>query len=214
MLGACGQVDRVFIQRLALFFGIGVSHGLSSTQFINSLGEAPGIGALFFQQTPNFAAILDGREQEQFARDEGVLALLREFVGEVQQLQQRVGWVHVTTDTADFGQSLQAARNGRADAAKVYTGVLQQLRRHTAVLIEQGREQVGWFYELIIGTEREALGIGQCLLELGGQFVGTHAAFPRIVGRMTGKWGCARLIQALSCNHTMAAMRPVSPSRR
>jgi hypothetical protein len=51
-------------------------------------------------------------------------------------------------------------------------------RRGAAVLLrEQRREQVLRLDEAVVVAEREALGIGERLLELGGELVEAHVVF-------------------------------------
>ena len=55
-------------------------------------------------------------------------------------------------------------------------GLSEQLPRRTSILIEQ-REQYMRRVDLrMVPTDRQRLRIGQCLLELCGQFVGSHWA--------------------------------------
>jgi hypothetical protein len=61
------------------------------------------------QHPPELAAILAGRQHEQLARNELVAALLRQLVGDVQQLVEVVAEQHLAARTLDLRQRSSAA---------------------------------------------------------------------------------------------------------
>src|SRR6202000_591024 len=81
--GALGQVDAVLLQRLAVLLGARILDLRAATHLFDGLLEAGSLRAVGFQQSAELAAILAGRENEQFAGNELVAALLRELIGDV-----------------------------------------------------------------------------------------------------------------------------------
>ena len=81
---------------------------------------------------------------------------------------------NVATVTFDLGQAGQRLFQILAQARDIGPGPAEQRRRAAVILIEQGEQQVLRFDELLIAADGQTLGIGQRLLELGGEFVDTH----------------------------------------
>ena len=105
--GARGQVDAVFFQRLALLLGVFTLHLFAATQFLDRRFQMRFRGAGRLQRRAQFAFVLQRREHEQLAGDELVAALLREFVGEIEQPGQLVAGMDVAFLPTDFRQPLE-----------------------------------------------------------------------------------------------------------
>ena len=101
LLGALCQVDRVLLQRLALFFGIWVIDFLATTHVIDRLFQRLLAQVARTQQFTNAAFVFDRSQNEQLARDILVLALLRELVGHIQQAAEIMGYLHIALRALD-----------------------------------------------------------------------------------------------------------------
>jgi len=109
LLGPLGQVDGVSFQRLSLILRAGVLDLLAAAHGLDAaLDQAPGRTYLA-QQGAQFALVLQRGQHEQFGGDIGILALLGQFVGQVQQPRQSVGNLHVTAGPFDARQAVQRA---------------------------------------------------------------------------------------------------------
>jgi hypothetical protein len=83
-LGARGEVDAVFLQRLALVLCVGVVHALASAYLVDGFGQHGLVGAGFAQRLADGALVLRHGQHHQLAGDELVLAFLRQLVGQVE----------------------------------------------------------------------------------------------------------------------------------
>ena len=176
--GALGQVDAVFLQRLALAFGFLRIDTLPATDGHDRGVQRLAGQAVLLGQTTGFALVLAQGKQEHFAGDELVAALLGFLVGQVEQVAQIAADGHVAAMPFDLGQAGQRLFQILAQARHIGPGPAEQRRRAAVILIEQGEQQVLRFDELLVAADRQALGIGQRLLELGGEFVDTHGSLP------------------------------------
>ncbi len=100
--GTLGQVDGVFIQRLARFFMVGVIDGLTTTQVGDRVFQGFLADALTEQQFAKLAVLVHGGEQHQLAGDELVALLLGQAVGLVEQTRQILRHVDVAGRVLDF----------------------------------------------------------------------------------------------------------------
>ena len=89
LLGALGQVDGVFLERLAALLGVRVVHFLAAAHVLDRALQRPFHDAGIAQDRAQRALVVERREHEQLARDVLVTALLRELVGQVEQLRDR-----------------------------------------------------------------------------------------------------------------------------
>ena len=175
-----GQVDGVLFKRLALLLGIRVVHGLTAAHIFDGLldGAARRPGGM--HQPAELAPVLQGRENEELGRDIGVVALLGELVGDVQQPRQIVRDLDVAGRALHPRQAVERLAEGRAQLVDVDVGLCQQVAHRAAFLVEQRRHQVHRLDELVIAPDRQALGVLERQLELAGQFVHSHGIrFPR-----------------------------------
>jgi hypothetical protein len=74
-------------------------------------------------------------------------------------------------------QPLDGSLGRRQQAGHVGTRALQQCLG-AVVLLEHGHEQVHGLDISVVIAQRNALGIAQGFLELGGEFVETHGPYP------------------------------------
>jgi hypothetical protein len=146
-------------------------------------------------QASALALVVAQREQEHLRSDELVAAFLRFLVGDVEQVAQIAANLHLAAVSFDFRQAGDRLRERRLQRRHVDAGTRQQRRGGAVVLLQQGEQQVLWLDQLVVVADRQTLGIGQRLLELGRQFVETHAALLRRFMFMRYKWGHAGLSQ-------------------
>ena len=79
-----------------------------------AFSRAARVAPLAFRHPAELAAIVAGRQHEQFAGNELIAALLRELVGDVQQLVQIVAEQHFAARSLDLGDRSNApARSER-----------------------------------------------------------------------------------------------------
>ena len=83
---ALGQVEGVFLQRLALAFGFLRADGLAAAHRVDRLFQRRARHAMLLEQASGFALVVAGRQQKHLAGDELVAALLRFLVGQVEQV--------------------------------------------------------------------------------------------------------------------------------
>ena len=85
MFGALRQVDGIFFQRLALLLGAGVIHLLPAAHLLDRPFDRTLGGTRLAQYVADLALVLEGREHEELAGYIGVVALLGDLVGNVEQ---------------------------------------------------------------------------------------------------------------------------------
>ena len=176
--GPLGEIDGVLLQRLAVLLGVGVVHLLAAAHLVDGrfqflLGQP--LGAQQLAQGP---LLVEGRQHEEFGRDELILALLGQLVADVEQPAEAVGELDVPFHTADAGQAVQLLAEARAQGIDVEPGQGEQRTNGSAVLIEQGAHQMDGFNELVVTTQCKRLGIGNGNLEFAGQAIEAHCTPP------------------------------------
>ena len=93
-----------------------------AAHLVDGLLQARASNAVGLQQSPELAAIIAGREHEQFAGNELIPALLSEFIGNIQQLVQIVAEQHLARRTLHLGHPVE--RTGQIDILDLGTGAL------------------------------------------------------------------------------------------
>ena len=171
---ALGQIDAVLLQRLAILLGARIVHFGAAAHLLDGLFDRSACGAVGLEQPSQLAAVVAGREHEQFAGNELIAALLRQLVGDVQQLVQVVAEQHFAAGTLDFRHPIQSPGEIRAQFGDLSARLLEQRPCGSALLFEQRRHEMHGLDVLIIAAHGERLGIGQCRLKLGRQLVHTH----------------------------------------
>ncbi len=112
--GALGQIDAVFLQRLAIFLGVCIIHLGAAAHLIDGLLQSCSSRSIGLEQTPQLAAILAGCEHEQFARYELVTAFLGQLVRDIEQLGELIADMHLAGVALDFGDSVHGTGQIRA----------------------------------------------------------------------------------------------------
>ncbi len=187
LLGPLGEIDREFLERLALFLGVGVGDLLAAAHFVDRLLHGALDHPAVAQDLPELALVLERREHVELARDVLVAALLRELVGQVQQLGQVVREVDLAARAFHLREVVDRLAELRAQPVDVGTRLVEQRPHRAALLVEQREHHVGGFDELVVAAERERLGVREGHLELAGQFVHAHG----VPGSLKGL--CCRL---------------------
>src|SRR5207245_44266 len=90
-----GQIERVFLQRLAAPFGFLAADRLTAAHRLDRLVDRLLTAAVFLQQAAGLALVLGEREQKELRGDELVAALLRFLVGQIQQAVQLARDLHL-----------------------------------------------------------------------------------------------------------------------
>ena len=106
LLRTLGQVDRVFLERLALLLGVRVVDLLAAADLVDRAFDRALHDAGVLQQVRERTLVLERREQEQLAGDVLVAALLRDLVGEVEQAAQVVRDVDLAARALDLRQAV------------------------------------------------------------------------------------------------------------
>ena len=171
---ALGQIQGVFLQRLALALRFRIGHRVAPAYGIDGLLQRWFARAMLFEQTAEIAPVIERGGEEQFAGNILVAALLRFLVGQVEQVVQVARNGNLAAMTFHFGQPAQGLVDGCLECGHLYPGLGQDGPAAPVLLGQQGRHQVQRFNELLVAAHREGLGIGQGLLELAGKFVETH----------------------------------------
>jgi hypothetical protein len=135
--GALGQIERVFLERFALAFGILRIHRFAAAHGGNRRFERLFGQAVLARQATGIGFIVQQRQQHDFAGQEPIAALLRLAIGQVQQADQFAPDLHVAAIARDFRQALEGAAQRVLQAAHVDAGALQQRTRAAIVLVQQ-----------------------------------------------------------------------------
>ena len=114
------------------------------------------------------------REYEQLAGDERIAALLRQFVGDVEQAHQVIAGLHVAGLAGHLRQLVQRFGQALAQHRHVDARLRQQRPGAAALLVQQRQQQVRGFDDGVVAADGERLGIAQRLLETRGEFVHAH----------------------------------------
>ena len=136
LAGAFGQVQRVFLECLALFLGVGTVHVLATAHGVNGGFQAFASEAIFTGNIAHRAFGIGTGQKIQFAGNELVAALDGLFFGGLQQLDQIRSWLHLFL-SLHVRQTVDGAFGRSQKARDVYTGALQQ-RTRTVLLLKHG----------------------------------------------------------------------------
>src|SRR5258706_562375 len=174
-----GEIERVFLQRLAAAFGFLPADRLAAANRLDRLVDRLLAAAVFLQQAAGFALVVVERKQKELRGDELVAALLRFLVGQVQQAVQLARDLHLPALAFDLRQARDRLLGRLPQPRNIDARAGQQRRAPAVFLVEQGGKQVQRFDERVVLPDGDALGIAQSFLELGGELVDTH--FPAIL---------------------------------
>ena len=164
--GTGGEIVGVFLERLAVLLGIGridlgtAAHG-GDGLFEQLLAATRGL-----QRLAECALVVERGEEEQLAGDEGVATRLRGLVGEVEQAVEIGRDGDVAIGLADAREALERRAQLALEQIRLDAGLFEQGR--AAVLIEQCKREMHGFDGAVIAPDREALGLGERLLEATG----------------------------------------------
>ncbi len=176
---ALGEIERVPGQGLALRF-VGLRrHGFPSPDLIHRLFKRLLRDAGGFQQPPRFALVGRGGEQEQLRGNVLIAALLGFLVGDVQQLGELAGDVHLPRRRAFHSwQFLYGFRKSSLQKRRICARLADQGGGAAVLLAEQRGEKVLGLDVLMVVAERGALRLGEGFLQLGRELFEPHRADP------------------------------------
>ncbi len=123
------------------------------------------------------ALVVERGKQEQFAGDECVAGVpLRQFVGQVEQARQIVGDIAYCLPARNPRQPFQLLRSMRCRSTGTLTPAcassVHDLRRAASCCPSSGAHQVQTgFQHVVVAAHRQALRVGERLLEARGEFV-------------------------------------------
>src|SRR6266702_5155058 len=176
-----GEIERVFLERLAAPFGFLVADRFAAAHRLDRLVDRLPAAAVFFQQAAGLALVLGERNQKELRGDELVAALLRFLVGQIQQAVQLARDLHLPA-VAFYLRQTQNRLLGRLPQPRNIDARAGQKRRAPPVfLVEQSGKQVQGLDEWVVLSHGDALGVAQRLLEPGSELFDTHlAGFPKV----------------------------------
>ena len=180
--GALGEVDGVFRQRLAALLGVGIIHRFTATHFGDGRVELRLREACALEQAPEFAAVIEGRQREQFAGDVLVAALLRQLVGDVEGPGQILRYMHFARRALHFRKSVQQCGEVGLYLCDIGAGLGEQWPQRTALLIQECEQHMCRFQQLVITADGQGLGVRQGGLESAGQLVVAHGRYSGVAG--------------------------------
>src|SRR5690606_23920737 len=134
---ALGEVHAVFIQRLALAFGVLAADIGTAAHRLDRGFERLAVEAALLEQAAGLALVVGEREQEHLAGDELVAALLRLAVGDVEQVVEVAADADLAAVTFDLGQAADRFGNRSLERRHIDAGALQQRYAAAVVLLEQ-----------------------------------------------------------------------------
>ena len=175
---ALGQVKAVFLERLALVFGIGAVHVLAAAHRLNGGFQALARQAVGAGHVAQGALGIRHRQQKQLAGNELVAALECFLFGGLQQLGQLGVDLHLLL-AGHLGQAFDSRVGGCQQTRHIDAGALQQ-RFRAVGLPEHGHQQVHGLDVGVVLAQRQALRVAQGFLEFGGQFILSHKSSLRI----------------------------------
>jgi hypothetical protein len=138
--------------------------------------------AALLEEPPGLALVPRRRQQEELGRDELVAALGGFLVGEVQQPVEVPGDGEVALVALDLRHALDRVLEPLLQGRGIGPGALEDGRGAAVLLVEECEQQVLGLDEAVVAGERQALGVGQRLLEFGGQFVDAHGVLRPLSG--------------------------------
>ena len=123
---------------------------------------------------PGVALVVGEREQEQFAGDELVAALGGVLVGQVEQVAEFARGADLAALPFDLRQAGDRLVERGLERRHVDAGAGEQRGGAAVLLVKQAGQQVRRLDKAVVVAQRQALRVGERLLQLGGEFVETH----------------------------------------
>ncbi len=201
-----GHVDGVFLERLALAFGIGRLDRCPAPNRIDRLFQRLAAQAGLTREPAGFtrmpALVLGQGQQEHLGGHVLVAALHRRLLGQVEHPAQIPADLHLATGTADL-RDLPDRRIDRGfELGGANAGAFQQGTAGPVRLADHGSQQMQGLDVLVAVGQGQTLGVGQGLLELCCKLVDSHEEHPVLFGalvrdtRLRNRWGCSGPNQA------------------
>ena len=175
LLCAFGQVDCVFLERLASIFGIRVIDLLAAAEFVYGFLDGAANRAGLFQDLDEWRFVIHRGKQEKLAGNILVITLLRLLVCQIQEFAEVVANMHFSASALDFGQPVQRITQLRAEQIDVNPGFHQQAPDRSALLVQHCHHDMRRFNKLVIEADSERLRLGQRHLKFTCQFVHMHS---------------------------------------
>src|SRR6185503_19156848 len=142
------------------------------------------------QQPPGVALVLGGGEEEKLGGDELVAAPGRFLVREVEEVVQVARDGDVAALALDLRQAPDGFLERLLERRHVDPGALQERGGARVLLVQEREQKMLRLDEAAVVGEREALGVGERLLELGGELVDPHGVkWEWLAARRIFRWG-------------------------
>ncbi len=167
-----GEVDGVFLQRLALAFGIRTLHGFSSTHARTGALELLLLAKAI--QDCGELVVIEGGQQHRLHRDELIALLLRQLVGQIQQTHRIGGNVGFSGGVPDHRLALELGFQFAFQPGQIEAGLGEQRTRHAPALAQQCRQQMHRLDGGMVAADGQRLGIGDRFLQGSGETLLTH----------------------------------------
>ncbi len=178
LFGTLGKVNGIFLQRLALLFGIGIINVLTAADILNSLFKRAFYRPGLAQNIPQRTFVVYRCQHKQFAGNELITPFLRQLVGQVQETGKIIGNMHVTGRITNLRQAIQRLTQLRTQQVDVNIGLGQQVINTPSFLIQHGAHQMHRLNIRVIAAHGETLGIGYGQLKFAGKFIHSHDGIP------------------------------------
>jgi len=175
---ALGQIQAIFGERFALTFSIRAVHRIAATHRVDRRQNRFRLAAMLFEQLAGFAFVLGQRKQVKIRGDELVIAFHRHLVDEVQKLVELRRNGQLGIHALHLGQAFDCCIERGLERRDIDAGSGEQGASARFGIVEQREQQMLWLDIGIVVAVGEALGIGQGLLEFGGEFVKAHGNDP------------------------------------
>src|ERR1700722_17601881 len=137
-------------------------------------------GTVGLKQPAEFTPVIASREHEQLTGNELIAALLRQLVGDVQQLVQVVAEQHLAAGSLHLGHPVERASEIGAQLRYLCARLLQQRAGGAALLVEQRGHEMHRLDVLIVAADGQRLSIGQSRLKFCSQLIHSHRNVPEI----------------------------------
>ena len=162
---ALGEVERVFLQRLALAFGLGAVDLLAAAHRVDRGFERLARQAVAAHDAAEVGLRIGQREQEHLARDELVAALGGLLLGGLQQRHQVAPGLHRLPAAFAPAAGPIAIVSTAVFSAAVLTPARSSKALRAVGLRQHGEQQVRRLDVRVVARHREALRFGQGFLE-------------------------------------------------
>ncbi len=173
--GALGQIQTVFLEGFTLAFGIGRINALTATHGLNGQLQRFTVEPVIAAQTAGFALVITKGEQKELRGNELVASLGGFLIAEVEQVAQIARGLHFATGALHLRQALHQRLGFASQRGHIDPGTLEQRTDPAIRFLDHGQQQMRRLDEATVVGECNALGIGQSLLKLGGQFIESHS---------------------------------------